>query len=99
MSRFVTRSRARELVGQVLWYLGTRVLAQLDRGANAALGLKEKAVGWGPVGAAEKNWTHTSGPAESRQSDRSTSSTSTHLVTPRIRYGLIEGVINHSLRF
>ena len=89
MSRFVTRNRARELVGQELWYEGTRVRGYFANWTveQTLLGLKEKAVGCGPAGAAEKNWTHTSGPAESQQSDRSTSSTSTHNVTPRIRHG------------
>lgn len=76
MSRFVTRSRARELVGQVLGYLGTWVLGYLDtEKTHLELGSKEKAVGWGPVSAAEQNWIHTSGPAESRQADTESTST------------------------
>lgn len=73
MSRFVTRSRARELVGRVLRYLGTWVLGHREN--TPELGSKEKAVGWGPVNAAEENWIHTSGPAESRQSDTESTST------------------------
>lgn len=55
----------------VLWVRGYLCTEKTD----PELGLKEKAVGWGPVSAAEENWIHTSGPAESRQSDTASTST------------------------